>query len=131
MREQLRFAPRAAGGDDRAVRKIFHRELRREATAFRMAGRPVLIRAGRFQLYVLEKFRVAIDQHVADIRAFADGAENQAGGQFRRQILQAVDGEVGLVLEQRDFEFLGEQTLGQRCRLPAPSMPFAVCRRWS
>ena len=55
----------------------------------------------------------ARDQHVADIHAHADGAELKTGGQFGGQIFQAVNGEVGLAVQQRVLDFLGEQTLGQ------------------
>ena len=56
----------------------------------------------RFPFY---KFCVAINQHVAHVFAFADRAEFQAGRKFRGQILQAVHGEVRLLIEQGDFEF--------------------------
>jgi hypothetical protein len=61
-----------------------------------------------------QKRRVPINQHIAHIGAFADGAELQAGGQFGRQIFEAVDGQIRLVLEQRDLKFLGEETFGKR-----------------
>ena len=63
---------------------------------------------------VLEKVRVAVEQNIADVGAFADSAELEAGGQCGGQILQAVDREVGSMFEQGDFEFLGEKTLWQR-----------------
>ena len=41
-----------------------------------------------------------------------DGGEHQAVGQLGGQILQAVHGEIGAAVEQRLFDFLGEQALG-------------------
>ena len=59
-------------------------------------------------------FGVAIDQHIANIGAFAHGAQGQTGGQFGGQILQTVNGEVSPMFEQGDFEFFGEKPFGQR-----------------
>ena len=52
------------------------------------------------------------DDGVARIFAFGNGGQHQAFGQFGGQILQAVDGEIGAAVEQRFFDFLGEETLG-------------------
>ena len=60
----------------------------------------------------VEKIGVAVNQHVARVGSFADRAQSQAGRQVGRQIFLAVDGEVGTVFEQRDFEFLGEKSAG-------------------
>ncbi len=64
-------------------------------------------------------FGVAINQHVANIGALAHGAQGQAGRQFGGQILQTVNGEVGPMFEQGDFEFFGEKAFGQRLGRPS------------
>ena len=57
--------------------------------------------------------RVAVNQNVAHVLAFGRGGEHQAGGQIGRQIFQAVHGEVGVAFDERDFEFLREETFRQ------------------
>ena len=69
----------------------------------------------------LDEFGVAINQHVADIGAFRRGGEYQSGGQIGRQILQAVNGEIGLAFDEGDFEFLCEQAFRQAFALFWPS----------
>lgn len=56
---------------------------------------------------------VAINQDVANVGALRDGAEFKARRQFGRQVLETVHGEIRAVFQQRDFEFLGKQPLGQ------------------
>ena len=56
---------------------------------------------------------IAINQNIAHIFALRRGGQDQARRNFRRQILQAVDGEVGLVLQQSHLEFLGKQPFRQ------------------
>ena len=91
--EQLLLAPRAAGGNRRAFRKILQLHSRLEAAQIILARRPIV---GFFRRALLQKFRVAINQNVADIFALRRGGENQSRRNFRRQILQAVDGEAGV-----------------------------------
>jgi len=52
-------------------------------------------------------------RNVAGVGAFADGAEREAGGKFGGKVLEAVDGDIGAVFEEGDFEFLGEKSLGE------------------
>ena len=42
----------------------------------------------------------------------ADGAELQSGRQVGGQVFETVHGEVGFATEERDFELLGEKSLG-------------------
>ena len=110
--EELGFAARAAGGHGEFAGQIADTQPGVEAPSLRVAGRPFLdvVRGGGF----FQKRPIAVDKHLTGIFAFGDGAEGEAGRQFRGQILQAVHREVGLLLDQCHFEFLGEQALGQR-----------------
>ncbi len=64
-------------------------------------------------MFEAEILGVAVDEDVAGVGAFADGAEGEAGGEFGGEVLEAVDGDIGAVLEEGDFEFLGEKSLGE------------------
>ncbi len=104
--EQLRFAARAAGGDGEVGGQLGNRQAGLKATPVR---------------------GVAVEQDFARIFAPGDRAEREAGRQFGRQILQAVNREVGAVFDQRDLEFLGEEPLGQRLpRLDALRLQFVA-----
>ena len=46
----------------------------------------------------LDEFRIAIDQHVANVRALGGGGQFETGGQVGGQILQTVHRQVGLVV---------------------------------
>ena len=52
------------------------------------------------------------DHGVARIFALGNGGQHQALGQFGGQVLQAVHGQIGAAIEQRLFDFLGEESLG-------------------
>ena len=54
------------------------------------------------------------DDGVARILALGNRRQHQPVGQFRRQILQAVHGEIGAAVEQRLFDLLREQPLACR-----------------
>ena len=110
-RQQLRLPARAAGRDHRARGQVLHGQSRLEPAPRRLAGRP--FGGGFVRLGGAKVIRVAIDQHVAHVGALADSAEREARGQFGRQVFQAVHRQVGAMLEQRDFQFLGEEALGQ------------------
>ena len=97
MRKDLGFAAGAAGGEGCAARKILEREFRLEAAARGLAGRPFGgVGAGLFDAEILG---VAVDEDVAGVGAFADGAEREAGGEFGGEVLEAVDGDIGAVFE--------------------------------
>src|SRR5205085_8325845 len=49
------------------------------------------------------------DDSVTMILTLRDGGEDEAGWEFGRKILQAVNGEIGASVEQRFFDFLGEE----------------------
>ena len=53
---------------------------------------------------------VAQDEDVARVLARQVTGHGQPGGQFARQVLAAVDGDVGLAAQQGLLEFFGEQT---------------------
>ena len=76
--QQRHFPPRAAGGDGRALRKIFQLQMRLESAQITLARRPVgLLLDGFFLLR--QKSRVAVNQNIAHVLAFRRGGENQAG----------------------------------------------------
>jgi len=105
--QQLRLASGAAGCDNGSGGQGADGELRWKTAAGRLTGTRLSGSRGRWRV------SGAIDQDVAHIGARAHGAEFEPGGQLGRQIFQAVDGKVRLVLEQRNFEFLGKKTFGQ------------------
>src|SRR5439155_26864382 len=113
--EQLRFAPRAAGGHSRARRQVWYSKVWPEAATSRLPGGP--IRRIFFRNCPPEMFFVAVNQHITDIRAFADRPEFQTSRQFRRQIFQTVNSKIRLMLEKRDFQFFGEKSFGQALAL--------------
>src|SRR5882724_2635203 len=107
VREDLGLAAGAAGGEGGAAGKVLEGELGLEAAAGGLAGRPFGgVGAGFLKAKI---FGVAINQNVAGVGSFADGAEGEAGREFSGEVLEAVDGEIGAVLEQGDFEFFGEK----------------------
>ena len=112
MPQQLRLAPGAARRHRRAGRQFFNGDLSLESASLRLSGSPFCDRFLRF--FRAELLGVAIDQHVANVGALAHGAQCQTGGQLGGQILQTVNGEVGPMFEQSDFEFFGEKPFGQR-----------------
>src|SRR5271156_1952815 len=75
---ELGLAPKAAGADACAGRKI------------------------------REFARIARDKAIAGVFAFRDGGKRKAHGSFRRNVLHAVNGEVGSSGKQRFLEFLDE-----------------------
>jgi hypothetical protein len=126
-RRATHFAPRAAGGNVAPFGKSF-------SVVCGLKPRNALWPGDQSSDFCValdfpKNSRRAINQNVAHILALGRGGENQSRRQIRRQIFQAVDGEVGLAFEQRDFEFLREQTFRQAAF--ALARPFAICRRWS
>ena len=66
------------------------------------------------QLGARRQIRQPLAHHgVARIFALGHGGQHQALGQLRGQIFQAVDGQVGAAIQQRFFDFLGEQALAR------------------
>ena len=121
MRQQLRPAPRASRRHRRPARQILQRNLRLESASLRLTGRP--LGHGRLGLCGEEIARIAINQRVPKIGALADGAQFETGGQFGGQILQTVNRQVGLMFQQRDFQFFGEKSLGQSLGFPGQGRP--------
>jgi len=110
-REQLGFAPGAAGGHRRAGRQPRHGQPGREPAAGGLAGRPF----GRLPVGFggAQVIGIAVEQHIARIRALANGAQAKPRRQFRGQVFQAVHRQVGAMLEQGHFKLLGKESLGQ------------------
>ena len=60
----------------------------------------------------LEIGQAFADQGIPRVFARGDGGEDEVVREFRREILQAVDGEVGAAVEQGFLDLLGEEALG-------------------
>ena len=112
IREQLRFATRAAGRDRRALRQVPERNLRFESASLWRPRHPPGY--GRFGFFGAAMFGVSTNQRITNVHTLADGPQFQANWKFRGEILQTVNGEVGPRFQQRDFEFPGEKPFWQR-----------------
>ena len=78
-----------------------------------------------------EMLGVAINQNITHVGALADGTEVSPVGNSVGKSFRLCTREIGFMVQQSDFEFLGEKTFWQTYRLPWPSRLFATCRQWS
>ena len=69
---------------------------------------------GQLRKRAIEPCVCFINQHIAQVLAFADCAEHEAAWQFRGQILETVHGKIGFAFDERHLEFFGEHSFGQR-----------------
>ena len=95
--KKLGLSAGAAGGDRGAVSEIFYPRISR-VTMLAVGGRR----------------GASINQNIPDILALAHPGKIKAIGKFGGEILQTVDGELGLTVQHRDFEFFREKTFWDR-----------------
>ena len=70
--------------------------------------------------------QIAIKKDVASVGPPGDGSEAESGGELGGEIFEAMDGEVGVVAQQRFLDFLGEEPLGQLGRSEGRGLHFVA-----
>ena len=102
----------AAGGHHRTLRQVFQHQARTKARALLAPRHPV--RHGI--LLSSDPNPVPIQQNLTDIGTRTHRSQCESIRQFRGQILEAVDGQIGTAFQEGHLQLLGEQSLGQGLR---------------